>query len=360
MPAPALPHASSLRPLCSGLALALVAAASILPGCTPLRCGPGTKQVQQADGSLRCELADQPAQSIRCDADAGLVEIIGGECVSRVQCDPATTVYDPATQTCKGTSVAPPTCSCGTPAAGKTCLSGALFDFVSNQAIARGSRTLRVAAFEPTGFLSNPAAAVPLGEQTTSDGCFVLDNLAVPPTGLIAVGVAEPTGTSPPTLALAGVGALVQGGRAYSIDAFILPLSVVTGWSAAAGTNLLSTGAYVALFSSTPVPEATTIRNESTGFTAGVTLRALNTPTLKSFYLGASRDVLDPLAVSTSALGAAVALPPPTIDFFTGQGGSCGGGACVWEKHPGASAPGVFFFDRFHDCTSTPMAGTCQ
>ena len=106
---------------------------------------------------------------------------------------------------------------------GKICLTGEIYDFVTNKKLADGDRTMRIAAYEPLSFLGNSSVA-PLAEvATTTKSCYTIDGIPAPGAGLVAIGVSDPAGTATQILALAGAGALVTGNKSYRVD-----LSVVT------------------------------------------------------------------------------------------------------------------------------------
>src|SRR5581483_8918297 len=94
---------------------AVAVAVPLIEACNNPVCGAGTKQRQRADGTLACELAEQPDVLALCDVDAGTAVIVGGKCVSVVECDPKTTmvgVLPNGNQVCVGTGGGPGTCSC--------------------------------------------------------------------------------------------------------------------------------------------------------------------------------------------------------------------------------------------------------
>src|SRR4051794_3349399 len=112
----------------SSLAIGLVAAGSVaasLSSCNAPSCGMGTVQQQQSDGTLKCVATDEMASVTPCDTDMGNVVIVGGKCVSAIQCDPGTTMN--INGICVGTSTGP--ARCRTPAAGKACIDGTIFNF---------------------------------------------------------------------------------------------------------------------------------------------------------------------------------------------------------------------------------------
>lgn len=337
-----------------------VAGATAGSGCNSATCGPGTKQVQEKNGSLRCVPVDQPAELTDCDVDGGNVEIVAGKCVSKITCDPATTQFDPATNTCVGIGTVTGCAPCGTPAANKMCVSGKIWDFLSNTELAAGQRNLRVSVWDPFAFLAD-ANAPPLGEIAATDkGCYTIDNLDVPTAGLIAVGVQDPAGTASPTLALAGVGLPVTQGKSFKLDAFVLERSTVTGWEAQSGQSYAN-GAYVALYVNSPVESGTTVDNSTTGFTAGVQVKENGVTPASTKYFGANRATIDGAASQTSAVGGGiVAVTRGAIRTYSGTGGTCGSGACKWEARPGGSTSGVIFINRFKECTTTPSAPSCM
>src|SRR5437764_11904905 len=102
--------------------VALVAWGSLgvsLSGCNAPSCGPGTAQKQQADGTLKCVAVDEMDSMIPCDVDGGNAIIVGGKCVSAIQCDPNSTTL--INGVCVGTGGG--TATCRAPAPGKACVS---------------------------------------------------------------------------------------------------------------------------------------------------------------------------------------------------------------------------------------------
>src|SRR5437879_4006859 len=94
---------------------ALVFVAATVWSCNNPACGPGTKQLQAANGDLQCVPVDVPSQLTPCDVDGGTVDIVGGNCVSHIKCDPGTTMYDPTTGVCVGTGGGPACGACPNP-----------------------------------------------------------------------------------------------------------------------------------------------------------------------------------------------------------------------------------------------------
>src|SRR5262249_33437417 len=109
------------------MALGLLAVVA-LPACNSATCGPGTEQVQQKDGSLKCVPVDGLPTSVNCDVDAGATTA-GGECVGAIPCG-ANTTLTPATGQCEGSGTGGTAPACPTPMAGHACFNGALLNFL--------------------------------------------------------------------------------------------------------------------------------------------------------------------------------------------------------------------------------------
>jgi len=338
---------------------ALVAAGAA--GCSSPTCGPGTKQVQDKGGALRCVPVDQPAELTDCDVDGGNVEIVAGKCVSKITCDPATTMFDPATNRCVGIGTVTGCAPCGTPAAGKFCVTGKIWDFVTNTQLAPGSKTVRVKVHDPFAFLGGNTDGLANGTIASTDkGCFTFNDLDTPAAGLIAVGVDDPDGTTP-TLALGAVGLPVVAGKAYTLDAFTVARSTVSAWETQSGVSYAN-GAYVGLYVNSPVETGTTVENPTSGFTAGVQMLENGAvPASAKYFAASGRSTIDPAATSTTTTGGSIAaVTRGAVKAYSGSGGTCGGGACKWEARLGGSTTGVIFFNRFKECTTTPTAPSCM
>jgi hypothetical protein len=341
-----------------GIAALVVAGAA---GCNSPTCGPGTKQVQEKGGALRCVPVDQPAELTDCDVDGGNVEIVAGKCVSKIACDPATTMYDPATHRCVGIGTVSGCQPCGTPGPGKFCVTGKIWDFVTNTELMPGQRTVRVKVHDPFAFLGGNTDGLTGGTIASTDkGCYTLNNLDTPAAGLIAVGVDDPAGATS-TLALAAVGLPVSSGKSYSLDAFIVERATVNAWQTQSGVSYAN-GAYVGIYVNSPVETGTRVDNPTSGFTSGVMLLENGmTPASTKYFAASGRGTIDPALTATTATGAAItAVTPGAVKAYSGTGGTCGGGPCKWEARPGGSAAGVIFFNRFKECTTTPSAPSCM
>lgn len=332
------------------LVAVLVISAAVAAGvasCNSPACGPGTKQVQQKSGELRCEPVDAPMQSIVCETDGGAV-IKGGVCTSRTACGPNTepSVLPTGEIVCVGTGTAGCTCS-GTPEAGKICVVGSLFDFATNTP---STKRVRYAAYEPLAFLAG--GATPLAEDTNDKGCYSFV-VPTPASNLIAIAVEDPLGVSPKELQLTGTGARVPAAaKNYKVDVFFTLASIVQGWKAQSGANLPydTKGVYVGFFYNELAPaDPTEFLNKETMPQSGVKLTINMMESADTRYFGADRLTLDSAATATSMMvGGAVTLPPPSIASISGTGGICDGSPCKWTNAPGSSAPNVVFISRFH------------
>jgi hypothetical protein len=338
----------------------VIAGALAASGCSSVQCGPGTKQVQLPSGDLVCQPVDQPAGGINCDVDAGNVEIQAGVCVSKIQCDPATTMFDPTTNQCVGIGNLTGCAPCGTPASGTICITGKIYDYVSQQAFTDGQQALHIAAYEPLGFLAGMRKPI-AEDMSNTKGCYTFNNVMPPSDNLIAIAVDDPAGTTPTTLQLSGTGVTVTAARTYTVDLFALPSTVVAKWTTGAGIDYATTGAYVPFYYDKPVPAANDRSIVTTNFASGVTIYENNAAAGGTKYLSTARDTIA-ADTATTAVGGGTAPPPATPSLFGGNGGTCASGPCTWEKHLGGSAPGVIFFDRFFDCaqTATPKPTSCN
>lgn len=338
---------------------ALASVATLGAGCNPPVCGPGTKQVQQANGDVRCLPADAPIGSgtIPCDVDGGSI-ILGGICQSRTICGQNTTpmMAPDGTINCVGTGGSGGCAPCTPPGAGKFCVTGNLYDFSTNAQVMAGGPSVHYALYEPTAFLGDPTTT-PLAQIDDTKGCFTFPSVAVPASGLIAIGVTDTAGT----LQLTAVGEQVASNQTYQMDVYQLKKSTVASWNQGAGLDYTTSGAYVGLYYDNPVPVSSNLSIAAdTNPVAGVQIAIVGGSVTTPHYFDPSRDMIKAADTATSAVGGAIAPPPGGVVTFTANGGTCMTGPCKWEAHPGGSAPGAVFIDRFHNCNLSPMAATCQ
>lgn len=342
---------------------ALACAATFGAGCNAPTCGPGTKQVQQANGTVRCVPADAPVGSgtIPCDVDGG-AQILGGICRTRVVCGPNTqaVMLPDGTIDCQGTGMGVGSCPpCSPPGKGNICITGKLYDFSTNAQVMPGGTMMNYGAYEPTAFLAGNTTA--LAMTTSSDGCFTFPKIPTPASGLIALATKDAGGM----YALTGVGATIADNTSYQIDVYRVASSTVASWTAGSnGVDYAKLGAYVALYYDDAVPSATTLTVAAdTHPMAGVQIQLSGATITTPRYFDPTRDMIVAADTATSAVGGAVVPPQGGLQTFTASGGTCASGACKWESQPGSTTSGVVFIARFHNCNhdaASMAAASCQ
>src|SRR2546423_994114 len=213
---------------------AVVSLATSLASCNSASCGPGTVQKQQPDGTLKCVLADTVDAQTPCDVDGGNVVIVGGKCVAAVQCDPTTTVL--VNGICVGTGGGTPTCR--TPAPGKACVAGTIYDFTLNKK--NTDVPLHVELFDPISLLSG-GAPIAMTDLSADGGAYVFQDFTPPGLGLIVI-LTGRTNTADHVAAATGAQG-ISGGNSYVVDAYSLKKTDVAGW-AASGFDISTGGGY--------------------------------------------------------------------------------------------------------------------
>jgi hypothetical protein len=326
----------------SAALVALVSSAALIHGCNNPTCGPGTKQVQIKGGEIQCQPADGVVSTGDCDVDAG-AQLVGGICVSHINCDPTTTSYDPMTGTCTGTGTMtgglPP---CPAPSAGTACVHGLLHNFVDNSQYT--TPDVPVALYDPLAFLSG---SPPIAMGTSTNGGYVFSNFPVPNLHLIAIAVGNLNDES--VIVVAGSGAQnVNAGSIYRVDGYVIPRSVVDGWKAMTGIDYLTTGAYVAKFYGDKAPAPTDLAATETMKVSGVQLTENGTAAANAQYFSTDLTTIDTSLKSTGMEGAAIVPSPMGTPQFSGMGGMVNGTTPTWETQIGGSAAKVIFVARFH------------
>jgi hypothetical protein len=173
---------------------------------------------------------------------------------------------------------------------------------------------------------------------------------------VVAVSDAGKRGLATVTLQLTGTGAAVVAQQAYRIDAYAVPKSVVSGWSATAGADFDASGAVVLDFFADAKPPPTDLAANEKLPVAGVTLYQDGAPAdgknghPAASYFGASLMKLDGTLTATGASGGTiVAAPAPgAFPVFTGMGGTSMGTPISWQSSPGGSTAHVLFVERMH------------
>ena len=306
-----------------------------LTGCNAPSCGPGTTQKQQPDGTLKCVQADTVDAQTPCDVDGGSVVIVGGKCVSAVQCDPATTVE--VNGICVGMGNGGGAV-CRTPAAGKACIQGTIVNFTTNK---KATTPIHVELYDPVTLLNGGG---PIATYDSPDGgSYVFQDFTPPGLGLVVIA----TGKGTPGQVVAGSAGQGIGAAKYVIDTYQLSQAEVAGWGG--GIDVAMTGAFVAKFYNDPAPAAGAPSTATeTMPAAGVTLTKDFSPAAGAKYFNDGLTAIDgALTVTGNSGTAVVASPVPTGSNFPIFSGT-GGGQAMWEQHPGGSAAGLVLILRFH------------
>ncbi|MGZ3425463.1 MAG: hypothetical protein ACXVCV_02385 [Polyangia bacterium] len=315
---------------------ALVVSLALAAGCNSPVCGAGTMQVQLKNGTLECQPVAALPDTIACDVDAG-AELLGGACVSRIQCGSGTALDEP-TGTCVATGQADP---CPTPASGTICVSGTLHHFVDGSPLA-GGETVRVGIADPLSYLGG---GQPIAE-IDSTGTFVFKDVPAPVSGSIAIGAGDQAGT--PNV-IAATAAPVAPGKSYRIDGYVLPRAVVDDWKEQTGVDYVASGAYVAgFYADRPTSPTDFTQFETTPVTSVQLLEDGAVPTRGVKYFGTSLMTVDSTLTATGARGTALLAAQANIHSYSGMGGTAGGTPIVWPTVSGGSSPGVVFLSRFH------------
>jgi hypothetical protein len=340
-----------IRSLC---ALVVIGAA-----CNPPTCGKGTKQIQKTDGTVQCVPADGMISELDCDADGGAT-LVGGKCVSAVQCDPMTTMVKNGVCVGTGGGNMPhvPT-ACSAPSTGKFCINGVVRHLTDNTFL-DGTEMVRVWIVDPLKFLANTAAlqqnpcptTVCLAPPMDTMDTYTFDDLPAPGAGLAVVAVGDAAGN----LQLTGCGGRVSAGGKFQIDSYSTPKTLVAKWKTDTGIDYTGLGAYVARFYLDAAPDPHSITATESMPAMGVTLTQDSSPAAAK-YFGADFMTIGS-GTSTSAFGAAL-LPgsgDQQIFNFSGQDAMFG---TKWEVHPGNTAPNAVLVDRYHPCVSMDANGKC-
>jgi hypothetical protein len=319
--------------------VAVVATAGLAAaGCNNPICGPGTKQVQQKDGTLQCQPVDQQAQGIPCDLDAGAT-IQGGICVSAVSCGPNTTLMNGQCVSTGGGGGVP---VCANPNPGNFCVAGALLNFVDNMTF---SGSINVAVYDPITFLGGGA---PLQQKDVTGGGYIFQNVPAPTLGLIVIVTTDAGGTPATYVKAAAADQGVSNGNIYRIDGYVLPKSVTDGWKQQLDISV--GGPYVAKFYNDPKPANTLLIADEKNPVADVQLvdGTNMMPLAGAKYFDTSLTTISATATATSAVGAAIVAAPVTGSFpsFSGKGPTAM--PITWETEQGGSLANGVLVARFH------------
>lgn len=320
------------------IVLGLAAAASLgvsLSSCNEPSCGPGTVQQQQKDGTLKCVPVDVQAPLTPCDTDGGNVVIVGGKCVSAVQCDPGTTMN--VNGICVGTGGGGPV-TCRTPATGKACVYGNILNFTDNM---KNTVPVRLELYDAVGLLQGGGL---LASFDSSDGSsYVFQDFSPPPLGTIVVMTKTGAGAA---MTNAGTGAVnVTGNNQYRVDAYAVKKADSDGW----GFDITTGGAQIAKYYKDPKPAPNQLVANETMPASGVTMIKDGSPAAGAKYFNATLTAIDPtLTTATGTSGVAIVASPIAMGGSFPTFSGSGGGISPWETLNGGSAPGIVIITRFH------------
>jgi len=323
----------------SSIAIGLVAAGSLaasLSSCNTPSCGPGTIQQQQKDGTLKCVEADAPVPLTPCETDGGTVTIVGGQCVSAIQCDPATTTLINGICVGHGGAV-----GCSTPMPGTACVSGDIFDFKTG--MKNGVMPIEVDLWDPLQLLTG---GMPIATATLTDGSsYVFQNFSPPSLGLIFIMTRTASGAATMMTPAGTGGQGVSAGNQYHVDAYAVKKSDSDAWN----FDIATGGAQIAKFyaDKKPAPNLL-IANEMTPV-ACVQLQKDGQPAAGAQYFDDTLTAVNPALTLTGKSGVAiVASPVVGSSFPTFSGSGPAAMPITWESLPGGSAAGVVIITRFH------------
>lgn len=322
----------------SFVVVALAVAVAATSSCNSPICGAGTKQVQQADGTLKCELADSTSGP-PCDVDGG-ASIVGGRCVSAISCG-AGTKLNPVTNQCESSGGGGTVCSA--PTSGNFCINGTLLNFVDNTP--NTTAQVHVSIYNALDLL-NGGGPLDKGDFT---GSYLFPNVPAPSLGLIAIVVGDANGMNTTFVNCASGDQGIANGNKYHVDAFVLPRTVTDMWKTQ-GIDIATGGAYVAKFFNDPKPPSTNLVANETHPVAGVTLLKDGAAAAGAKYFGASLTMFDGTLTATNATTGAAIVASPVVGgafpTFSGMGPTAM--PITWESEAGGSAAGLVVVSRFH------------
>jgi hypothetical protein len=308
-----------------------------LSSCNAPSCGAGTTQVQHSDGKITCEPVAAYAGDTHCDVDAGNVKIVGGQCVSAIQCDPGSTVD--INGVCVGTGGG---AKCGTVAAGKACVAGRILNFKDNTQAASGQ--LHVQLYDPVTLLNG---GPPIDKQDVDASVgYVFQNFTPPTLGLVVI----LTGDGVTTVATGTGGQQVGAGNSYKIDAYTILKADADKW----GFDYSTGGAYIAEYFMDAKPPVTNLTQTETMPLTGVQMLKDGAVATGQKFFNAGRTGVDGTLTATGTSGTAIVASPIAMGGTFPQFGGMGGGVTTWETLPGGSAgmtattPPIVIITRFH------------
>ena len=294
-----------------------------------MECGKGTLEV---DGVCMA-----PDDTVTCGPGFA---VSGNHCIPEQDwiknyCDPATTELKGGI--CVGTASAPPracTETCPTPAAGKTCLQGQTLEFTSlvlkgtqeaTPIAAAAKRYVRV--YDPFAFQTSPSPP-PLAEvKVGTNGCFIIEELTVPFTGVLAVAVEDDEDANAFARLASGVPA--QGGQVIED----MPIPAMTAATATNWGNELVTKGSMMMWLQSEISGA--------NVSGAVPTTAAGAPTADTFFPNATLEAIDTTATATTTSGVALIRSAGLGQYSAKKDG------CAIESVLGGSSPGAIFLIRW-------------
>jgi hypothetical protein len=230
--------------------------------------------------------------------------------------------------------------ACKTPASGKSCIDGTIYDFTTNM---KNTKQVDALLYNATDLLgANP---MPISQGTvSSDGSgFVFQDFTPPGLMLVVIVIGSQTMGMVP----AGTGGQgIVSNAVFHVDGYALQQKDVAGWN----FDVTAGGAYIARFFNDPASPASNVRNDETHPQSGVTLTKDGADAMAQ-YFNDTLTAIDGSLTATGASGTAiVASPVPMGGMFPTFSGM-GGGITTWESFPGGSAPNLVIITRFHPKT---------
>ena len=246
-------------------------------------------------------------------------------------------MWDAALQRCKGVGGGGDCTPCSSPSNQNLCITGHVVSFVDPTLLATSASGLKVRAYNPIQFVTNPAQATVLGESTVNDkGCYTIDGIDRTVIGsLAAISVTDANSPMGGTYAVTGVGSTIAAGRNVSeLQAYFIERTTVDTWaSQVSDPTLLSDGFWIGLYldaAGHPV--------------SGVTpSRPNDDPPSSAIYCFRGDRMTLSTADTTDATGLC-GISPDVVEAHTG---TCGGATCSppFPIVTGGTASGVIFIE---------------
>jgi hypothetical protein len=346
--------------------------------CNQTECGTGTIE---RDGT--CQPATVQTDPGMCGP---FTELQGDRCAPQfppTECDPSTTMpnVDPDTGvvTCIGTGGG----GCDTPIAcpaptgsTKITICGQFYDFQDNTKFAEsggasgncdpaspttsGPCALQLLAFDAYAFGSNPQTAQPLAvDSVTIDKCgrYRVAGIETSGTGpFIGLGIDDgppgtPLGPTGVTVTVGVAAAKADGPAIQGFEAWIVKATTVGAWQASGGP-MLATGIYAPVYRKHKKGNGDPFEPQGAGVEATKDPNGpiATGPSGPAFYFDAAETMRTTIDTNNTTTGAnsTVLITGASVNDSVVYGGQNGlGPGCLWQKHAGASIPGIVFIQVF-------------